>query len=146
MNGSVHGGTGGTGGHWCSIDSDQKPPYKSGAGGGLHTRGGCFADTRQVCSQTACDMSGESFARGGLGGRGNSEQMDGGFGGGGGNDFCAGGGGGFSGGGVAYHFNLNKVHAGGGGSFSLCERWSVTTGGCEKGDGYVTITTDRKNP
>lgn len=125
-NGSIYGGTGGSGGYLYDIYyKTYFRRYKAGAGGGLKTNGASGNLTQ----------GGFAFVNGGEGGVG-GEGAQGGFGGGGAAYRYPGGGGGYSGGGVVRATRYTK--AGGGGSFaaSTIEEKSLAT---LRGPGKVEI-------
>ena len=89
------------------------------------------------CSEL-CDQNdgGKYFKAGGKGGFNKKARCAGGFGGGGGN---CGGGGGYSGDSVQVDGQSKNLdlHAGGGGSFVPNADWTVVSGGCSHGDGFL---------
>ena len=127
INGSVNGGSFGSGGLVCSTENSD-----AGGGGGLFGNGSCSISTS--CKPRVCSQGGLSFRAGGLGGTGIGE---GGFGGGGAADVSfPGGGGGYSGGGVNVDSFGGK--AGGGGSYWRSKSSAITRNQ-HGGDGYVLI-------
>lgn len=101
-----------------------------GPGGGFISNGMCF-------EHPFCLAGGKAFLRLGLGGTSQFVGGDGGFGGGGACNTRAGAGGGYTGGSV--YVNISAELTGGGGSFVPSNTWTTETGGCKRGDGYVTI-------
>ena len=132
-------GSNGEGGLICA-DSSKGDTPDSGSGAGINGSGGCFkrpdAPPGEVCSRKDCNEGGKSFFTGGKGGE--KAHCDGGFGGGGACNFYAGGGGGYSGGGIDYVVKI-RGRGGGGGSYVENATWSITKGGCNEGDGYVSF-------
>ena len=126
-------GSNGEGGLICTDTAEGQIP-DSGSGAGINGSGGCFEydQNGKVCSMKDCNEGGKSFFTGGKGGE--RAGCDGGFGGGGACTFYAGGGGGYSGGGIDY-----AAKGGGGGSYVENAAWSITKGGCNEGDGYVSF-------
>ena len=126
----------GEGGLIC-VDISEGDALHSGSGAGINGSGGCFkrpsVPARKVCSRKDCKEGGKSFLTGGKGGE--KADRDGGFGGGGAYGLYAGGGGGYSGGGV----DCVVKRGGGGGSYVENATWSITKGGCNEGDGYVSF-------
>ena len=129
-------GSNGEGGLICTDTTKGHIP-DSGSGAGINGSGGCFEydQNGMVCSMKDCKAGGKSFFTGGKGGE--LVGCDGGFGGGGACTFFAGGGGGYSGGGIDY--DAAKGGGGGGGSYVENVTWSITKGGCNEGDGYVSF-------
>ena len=127
-------GSNGEGGLICTDTTKGQIP-NSGSGAGINGSGGCFEYDQhgKVCSMNDCKEGGKSFFTGGNGGE--WAGCDGGFGGGGACTFFAGGGGGYSGGGIDY----DAAKGGGGGSYVENATWSITKGGCNEGDGYVSF-------
>ena len=127
-------GSNGEGGLICT-DTNKGLIPDSGSGAGINGSGGCFEYDQhgKVCSMKDCKKGGKSFFTGGKGGE--WAGCDGGFGGGGACIFFAGGGGGYSGGGIDY----DAAKGGGGGSYVENATWSITKGGCNEGDGYVSF-------
>ena len=127
-------GSNGEGGLICTDTTKGQIP-DSGSGAGINGSGGCFEYDQhgKVCSMKDCKKGGKSFFTGGKGGE--WAGCDGGFGGGGACIFFAGGGGGYSGGGIDY----DAAKGGGGGSYVENATWSITKGGCNEGDGYVSF-------
>ena len=134
-NGSgIGAGSNGSGGRVCRESGSLRRPPDSGSGAGINGSGGCF--DAEPCTRITCDKGGQSFTEGGNGGK--DPNCPGGFGGGGAcTDFNPGGGGGYSGGGV----DSNRA-GGGGGSFVDAVKWSVITGGCNEGHGYVSFISE----
>ena len=135
QNGSgIGAGSYGSGGRVCITSGPNFKAPDSGSGAGINGSGGCF-DVKP-CTRNACDKGGQSFTKGGNGGK--EQNCPGGFGGGG---ACVarnpGGGGGYSGGGVD-----DFRAGGGGGSFVDVVTWSVIAGGCHEGDGYVSFISE----
>ena len=129
-------GSNGEGGLICA-DSIEGDTLDSGSGAGINRSGGCFkrpsVPAGKVCSRKDCNEGGKSFFTGGKGGE--KAGRDGGFGGGGACNYYPGGGGGYSGGGV----DCDVKRGGGGGSYVENATWSITKGGCNEGDGYVSF-------
>ena len=124
-------GSNGAGGRVC-YDGGMHIP-DSGAGAGYLGEGACI-ENGKVCGTLPCNKGGGSFTKGFKGGEG-AVGCEGGFGGGGACASFPGGGGGYSGGGVG-----SDLVAGGGGSYTPDPTtWSVTKGGCNEGDGYVSF-------
>ncbi|KAJ7373897.1 Glycine rich protein [Desmophyllum pertusum] len=121
-NGTRCGGTGGTGGEPCNVDSSSVV----GGGAGLKGDGG---------GRIGISQGSLSFIKGGTGGT--CPASNGGFGGGGFAFVLGGGGGGYSGGGV--FGNSTSGVAGGGGSYNSGTSHQ-NMAGVNKGDGKVTIT------
>lgn len=126
-NGSIAGGSNGTGGSFSM--SSGIMGLGCSAGGGLATDGrGSFLS-----------LGGRSFINGGQGGDNQPSPLgDGGFGCGGSSSSEPGGGGGYSGGGVKK--NDTYLQAGGGGSYNIGTE-QENTAGVNKGHGRVIITT-----
>ena len=117
-------------------------PNDGGPGGGWEGDGRCFKKT--PCDTRNCNESGKSFTSGGQGGSNSALEVgcDGGFGGGGACGTRPGAGGGYSGGSVFEKRDdgsQRSLLTGGGGSFVPSSTWGSETGGCDKGDGYVTF-------
>ncbi|PFX27989.1 hypothetical protein AWC38_SpisGene7327 [Stylophora pistillata] len=135
VNGSGNAGGGiGEGGRIC-VDPSKGIEPDSGTGAGINGSGGCFdrVHPREICSMQVCNKGGKSFIAGGKGGE--VAGCDGGFGGGGACNNFAGGGGGYTGGGI----DFDEEKGGGGGSYVENATWSITKGGCDEGDGYVSF-------
>ncbi|KAI8498629.1 hypothetical protein Bbelb_238310 [Branchiostoma belcheri] len=134
-----YGGTGCSGGSNGQGATEWKGKWMGGGGGGLLTDGG----SSKHFGGDSCEHGGEggkAFVNGGVGGRGEYSNADGGFGGGGGGEGAGGGGGGgggYSGGGRGEWCNTNS--GGGGGSFNSGTDTSGQ-GGVNDGPGYVVIT------
>ena len=108
----------------------------TGSGGGYYGDGNCYDSF--PCVGKVCDQGGKSFLHGGEGGTGLLPSCNGGFGGGGACSNLPGGGGGYSGGGIEFSYvNMSlSGAAGGGGSYSLYQNWSITRGQ-HAGDGLA---------
>ena len=125
-NGTRCGGTGGSGGHFCNVNTGNSNPFSfAGGGAGLKGNGKGGRGTVQMPS---------SFINGGTGGT--CLVSRGGFGGGAFAFLLGGGGGGYSGGGVL-KTSLSGV-AGGGGSYNTGTN-QLNMAGVNKGHGKVTI-------
>lgn len=136
--GSVNGGSKGKGGKVCASDAAFQSLVGVGGGGGLLTNGHCYQDG-ECNKQCPGNDGGKSFSAGGVGGYNKKAGCGaGGFGGGG----NCGGGGGYSGGGAQVDGNsenLDLTGAGGGGSFAPNNNWSLLSGDCPVGNGFVTF-------
>ena len=125
----------GGGGRVCQYSGAMYIP-DSGAGAGYHGEGACI-ENGKVCGTLPCNKGGGSFTKGFKGGEG-AIGCEGGFRGGGACVNFPGRGGGYSGGGVG-----SDLVVGGGGSHTPDPTtWSVTKGGCNEGDGYVSFIVD----
>ena len=134
--GTVNPGKPGEGGEVCVTGGPRFGVGGIGGGGGLLTDGRCFAfySCNMQCQE---NEGGKAFAAGGMGGYNIRNPCAGGFGGGG----NRGGGGGYTGGGVQVNVTGHEMDffAGGGGSFIPNGDWTVVSGDCPKGNGFVTF-------
>ena len=124
INGTRCGGSGGSGGQFCTDGSSSLPPSGTGAGLVGEGRAGALL------------IPSESYINGSKGGGGPGPGVGGGFGGGGASLTEPGGGGGYSGGGVVRE--VNQTVAGGGGSYNSGSA-QRNKSGVNKGDGHVII-------
>ena len=134
--GTVNVGKRGEGGKVCVSGGQFYSLFGVGGGGGLTTDGRCYDQNK--CNKPCLENDGgKAFVAGGRGGYNINAPCAGGFGGGG----NCGGGGGYSGGGVQVdgRSKYTDLHAGGGGSFVPNGDWTVTSGNCPKGNGFVNI-------
>ncbi|XP_068678111.1 ALK tyrosine kinase receptor-like [Montipora foliosa] len=134
--GSINSGDVGDGGNVCASVSRVNSVRGTGGGGGFTTSGRCFE--KGLCNKPCPSKDGgKAFTAGGQGGYNNKFQCEGGFGGGG----NCGGGGGYTGGGVQVSGSVRDlhVHSGGGGSYVPSDNWTVVSGDCSVGNGFVTV-------
>ena len=134
--GTVNFGRRGEGGKVCVSGGKIYSLSGVGGGGGLTTDGRCYDENK--CNKPCLENDGgKAFVAGGRGGYNKRDPCAGGFGGGG----NCGGGGGYSGGGVEVDGKSKyyDLHAGGGGSFVSNADWTVVSGDCLKGNGFVTF-------
>ena len=123
--GSVNGGSKGKGGKVCVSDAAFQSLVGDGEGGGLLTNGRCYEDG-QCNKPCPGNDGGKSFSSGGVGGYNKKVRC---------------GAGGF-GGGVQVDGNSENLDisgAGGGGSFASNNNWSLLSGDCPVGNGFVTF-------